>query len=44
VLTGGFSRAELEEAGAAVVVEALTEVLDLDWDEHLRAPGAGGDE
>lgn len=38
VLTGGFSRAELEEAGAALVVEALTEVLDLDWDDLLREP------
>jgi HAD superfamily hydrolase (TIGR01509 family) len=38
VLTGGFSKAELEEAGAAVVVEALTEVLDLDWDDLLRRP------
>jgi HAD superfamily hydrolase (TIGR01549 family) len=38
VLTGGFSAAELEGAGAALVVEALTEVLDLDWDDLLREP------
>jgi HAD superfamily hydrolase (TIGR01509 family) len=38
VLTGGFSKAELEEAGAALVVEALTEVIDLDWDDLLRTP------
>lgn len=38
VLTGGFSRAELEDAGAALVVEALTEVLDLDWDDLLQEP------
>jgi HAD superfamily hydrolase (TIGR01549 family) len=42
VLTGGFSRAELEDAGAAMVVEALTEVLDLDWDELLSP--LGGDD
>jgi HAD superfamily hydrolase (TIGR01549 family) len=38
VLTGGFSRAELESAGAALVVEDLTELLDLDWSTHLREP------
>jgi len=38
VLTGGFSHAELEEAGAALVVEALTEVLDADWDDLLQEP------
>jgi HAD superfamily hydrolase (TIGR01509 family) len=43
VLTGGFSREELEGAGAAVVVEALTEVLDLDWDELLREPHTDDD-
>jgi HAD superfamily hydrolase (TIGR01509 family) len=41
VLTGGFSAAELEDAGAALVVEALTEVLDLDWDDLLRTPTGG---
>jgi hypothetical protein len=41
VLTGGFSAAELEGAGAALVVEALTEVLDLSWDELLREPEDG---
>jgi HAD superfamily hydrolase (TIGR01509 family) len=44
VLTGGFSRAELEEAGAALVVEALTEVIDLDWDDLLRPPTADRDD
>jgi HAD superfamily hydrolase (TIGR01549 family) len=38
VLTGGFSRAELEEAGAVTVVEDLTELRDFDWPAHLRAP------
>jgi HAD superfamily hydrolase (TIGR01549 family) len=38
VLTGGFSRTELEEAGAAVVVADLTELVELDWSEHLRRP------
>ena len=38
VLTGGFSTAELEEAGAAVVVNDLTELLDHDWIQHLAEP------
>ena len=38
LLTGGFSLAELEEAGAVTVVEDLTELSDFDWSEHLRAP------
>lgn len=43
LLTGGFSRAELEEAGAVLVVEDLTELRDWDWSSHLRAPhDAGG--
>jgi HAD superfamily hydrolase (TIGR01549 family) len=37
VLTGGFSRGELEEAGAALVVESLTDLRDLDWSEHLSS-------
>lgn len=41
VLTGGFSRDELEEAGAALVVEDLTELADLDWSAHLRKPEDG---
>jgi HAD superfamily hydrolase (TIGR01549 family) len=40
VLTGGFSKAELEEAGAVTVVEDLTELGDFDWSEHLKAPRA----
>jgi HAD superfamily hydrolase (TIGR01549 family) len=40
LLTGGFSRAELEEAGAVVVVEDLTELRDWDWSTHLKAPRA----
>ena len=39
VLTGGFSKAELEEAGAALVVEALTELDDLDWSTLLKDCG-----
>jgi HAD superfamily hydrolase (TIGR01549 family) len=38
VLTGGFSTAELEEAGAAVVVTDLAELLDHDWSQHLAEP------
>jgi HAD superfamily hydrolase (TIGR01549 family) len=44
LLTGGFSRAELEEAGAVTVVEDLTELRDFDWSTHLRAPRASGEE
>jgi phosphoglycolate phosphatase-like HAD superfamily hydrolase len=44
VLTGGFSRAELEEAGAVTVVEDLTELRDFDWPAHLRAPRSAADE
>lgn len=35
VLTGGFSRAELEEAGAAHVVGELTELRGFDWEPIL---------
>jgi HAD superfamily hydrolase (TIGR01549 family) len=38
VLTGGFSRAELEEAGAALVVDDLAGLRGTDWDRHLRTP------
>jgi HAD superfamily hydrolase (TIGR01549 family) len=45
VLTGGFSRAELEEAGAVAVVEDLTELASFDWSAHLREPRqAAGEE
>ena len=40
LLTGGFSRAELEEAGAVAVVGDLTELQGWDWSTHLRAPRA----
>ena len=36
VLTGGFSRAELEEAGAVHVVASLTDLLDGDLGRYLR--------
>ena len=36
VLTGGFSRAELEEAGAVHVVEALTELDGVDWATWMK--------
>jgi HAD superfamily hydrolase (TIGR01509 family) len=39
LLTGGFSRAELEEAGAAHVAESPGDLLDLDWTALLRRPG-----
>ena len=35
VLTGGFSRAELDEAGASLVVESLTALVGADWRRHL---------
>jgi HAD superfamily hydrolase (TIGR01549 family) len=35
VLTGGFSRAELNEAGAVLIVASLTELVDVDWTTHL---------
>ncbi len=44
LLTGGFSRAELEEAGAVVVVEDLTELQGWDWSAHLKAPRAADGE
>lgn len=31
VLTGGFSRAELDDAGATLVVESLVELVGADW-------------
>ncbi|WP_028645118.1 HAD family hydrolase [Nocardioides sp. URHA0020] len=36
VLTGGFSRSELSQAGAVVVAESLSELLADDWTEHVR--------
>ena len=44
LLTGGFSRAELEEAGAVTVVEDLTELRGWDWSAHLRAPRSASGE
>jgi len=35
VLTGGFSRAELTDAGAVLVVESLAELVDADWAPYL---------
>jgi len=35
VLTGGFSRAELADAGATLVVESLAELVDVDWTPYL---------
>ena len=35
VLTGGFSRAELTDAGASLVVESLAELVDADWAPYL---------
>jgi HAD superfamily hydrolase (TIGR01549 family) len=35
VLTGGFSRAELTDAGATLVVESLAELVDADWSPYL---------
>jgi HAD superfamily hydrolase (TIGR01549 family) len=36
LLTGGFSRAELEEAGASLVAAALTDLDDLDWRSLMK--------
>ena len=34
--SGGFGRAELEEAGALLVEELPTDLLDLDWSQHMK--------
>jgi len=39
LLCGGYGRAELEEAGAALVVETPADLLGLDWAEQLRPVG-----
>jgi phosphoglycolate phosphatase-like HAD superfamily hydrolase len=36
LLTGGYARAELEEAGAALVVEAPVDLVGLDWEPLLH--------
>lgn len=41
VRTGGFSKAELNDAGAALVVDSVADLIDLDWDPNLREPSAG---
>ena len=33
--SGGYSEAELTEAGAALVVDAPEDLVDLDWDQYL---------
>lgn len=38
VLTGGFGRDELEDAGAAAVVADVGELEGTDWGQHLRTP------
>ena len=46
VRTGGFSAGELEAAGAVLVVDDLTELLDADWDalaQQTPPAGAGDD-
>lgn len=42
--SGGYSQAELEEAGAVLVVDAPEDLADLDWDEHLSPRDTGGDD
>ena len=37
--SGGYSEAELVEAGAALVVDAPEDLTDLAWDEYLSAGG-----
>jgi HAD superfamily hydrolase (TIGR01549 family) len=34
--SGGYSEAELSEAGAALVVDAPEDLMDLDWDDYLE--------
>ncbi len=38
VRTGGFGRQELEEAGAALVVDSTADLLSGAWADHLAAP------
>jgi HAD superfamily hydrolase (TIGR01549 family) len=38
--SGGFGRAELEEAGAIRVEELPRDLLELDWSEQVKRPGA----
>lgn len=38
--SGGFGAAELREAGAAVVAEVPADLLELDWEQHLRPVAA----
>ena len=35
--SGGYSESELTEAGAALVVDGLEDLLDLDWETYLPA-------
>lgn len=45
VRTGGFGPAELEAAGAILVVDGLPELLEADWDALARAtPPAGAED
>ncbi len=37
--SGGYAEAELVEVGAALVVDGPQDLIDLDWDEYLSAPG-----
>ncbi len=38
--SGGYSEAELVEAGAALVVDAPEDLIDLDWKKYLSTGGA----
>jgi len=35
LLTGGFGRSELAEAGALLVVDSLADLIDLDWQDYV---------
>jgi HAD superfamily hydrolase (TIGR01549 family) len=37
--SGGYSEAELVEAGAALVVDAPEDLMDLDWEQYLAPAG-----
>ena len=38
--SGGYSEAELTDAGAALVVDAPEDLLDLDWNDYLSEGAA----
>jgi HAD superfamily hydrolase (TIGR01549 family) len=39
LLSGGYSRAELTDAGAVLVVDAPEDLIDIDWNDYLQQRG-----